>query len=626
MITRMAKVEVAGPQNLLDKTLTFFQEEGVLQIEDCSRCHIGTLKRAKITPAYTDKEVLSEKLFLEKLVKEIGRLFSYLPGISDNGAGFDRVTGVEKIAAKLEKDAALCKELFEKKQRLENEQAELEHYRYLFEALRSVTGTLKETPDLDFIGLTIKDPGVIDSLRMILSEITENNFELKAITTDDGKCFGLIVTLAGFSEKVRKSLHQQEVPELAFPQSIRELSFADKIGHITFRLSTLAPELDSLQQKLQAFADKRGGYYASLRKWAENRLSVLKVTASVYETDMCFVLYGWMPEESVDVERQKLEELYGGRVVINELDILEKELDSVPVLLRNPAYFRPFELFTRFIPLPLYTSYDPTLFIGIFFPVFFGMILGDAGDGLIILLGGVLLYKKFKSRRIIHDASLILMVCSAYAILFGLLFGEIFGDIGHTALGLEPLLFDRRTAILPFIYFALTVGTMHILLGILLGAVNALKTKSGKLAVHRLLNLFMIVSILALVASFLGLLPEASRRPVLIVIAFLAPFFLFTGGFLAPLELIKSIGNIISYARMMAIGLTSVYLAYVANKIAGMAGNIAVGIIAAGLLHLFNLILGVFSPTIHSIRLHFVEFFSKFLTQGGRAFEPLKKE
>jgi V/A-type H+-transporting ATPase subunit I len=99
----------------------------------------------------------------------------------------------------------------------------------------------------------------------------------------------------------------------------------------------------------------------------------------------------------------------------------------------------------------------------------------------------------------------------------------------------------------------------------------------------------------------------------------------FSGGLLAPLELLKNVGNIISYARIMAIGLASVLLARVANSFAGMTGNIVVGVLLAVVFHAVNLVLGVFSPAIHALRLHYVEFYSKFVVPGGRKFEPLKK-
>lgn len=95
---------------------------------------------------------------------------------------------------------------------------------------------------------------------------------------------------------------------------------------------------------------------------------------------------------------------------------------------------------------------------------------------------------------------------------------------------------------------------------------------------------------------------------------------------MAPLELLKNIGNIISYARIMAVGLTSVLLAFVANYMAGRIGSVWAGITVALLLHIFNLLLGVFAPTIHSLRLHYVEFLSKFMEPGGKEFKPLGRK
>jgi V/A-type H+-transporting ATPase subunit I len=278
------------------------------------------------------------------------------------------------------------------------------------------------------------------------------------------------------------------------------------------------------------------------------------------------------------------------------------------------------------MPIPRYTSYDPTPFIGVFFPLFFGLILGDAGYGILLMILSLFILKKFKEKKVVADVCKILFVASAYTFFFGLIYGEFFGDLGHGLFGLKPLLIDRRTAIMPMLYFAVTVGVVHVIMGCLLGFISALKQHAGKEAVSKFLHIFFVLCILLLVASLFGVFPGLFTRPIILALLFLAPLLLFTGGLLAPLELIKSIGNIISYARIMAIGLTSVLLAFVANRLAGITGDIVLGVVVAGLLHLLNIIIGVFSPTIHVLRLHYVEFFSKFIESGGRKFEPLKKE
>jgi V/A-type H+-transporting ATPase subunit I len=175
------------------------------------------------------------------------------------------------------------------------------------------------------------------------------------------------------------------------------------------------------------------------------------------------------------------------------------------------------------------------------------------------------------------------------------------------------------------IFFTLTVGVAHVLLGLLFGVIAEFRKKETKEAVYKLLSIIIVLAMIAVMASYFNVLPKVLARPIVIAILFLTPLLFFTGGILAPLELLKNIGNIISYVRIMAIGLTSVLLAFVANNLGGLTGDVVTGVAVAGLLHLLNIVLGVFSPTIHSLRLHYVEFFSKFMEQGGRGFKPLSK-
>ena len=118
---------------------------------------------------------------------------------------------------------------------------------------------------------------------------------------------------------------------------------------------------------------------------------------------------------------------------------------------------------------------------------------------------------------------------------------------------------------------------------------------------------------------------QPHSQPVKIVVIFFFPLLVVFEGIIGPLEFMKNISNILSYVRLMALGTASVVLALVANKLGGMVSNIFLGIAIAVILHGINILLGILSPTIQSLRLHYVEFFSKFYEPGGMKYKPFKK-
>ena len=250
-----------------------------------------------------------------------------------------------------------------------------------------------------------------------------------------------------------------------------------------------------------------------------------------------------------------------------------------------------------------------------------------AGYGLVLMVLALVVAQVCRKRDLVRDAAKILFISSCYTILFGIFYGECFGELGARLLGMEgAFIVERRKAIIPMLYFALSVGMAHITLGLVLGFVTAVKRKTGREAVYKMVSIAVMGCLVVLFLSLTDILPRLLTRPLTLALLVLIPVLFFAGGVLAPLELLKTIGNIVSYARIMAIGLASVLLARVANRFAGMTGNIAVGVLLAVVFHTVNIVLGVFSPTIHALRLHYVEFYSKFVVPGGRKFEPLRKE
>ena len=626
MIAKMSKIELAGPKDLLEGVLSLLRDEGMLEIDPGGMGVTEKKDQMYIDSFLLSRESLSEKLFLEDMKEQIDELLSCLPPIPPTN-GYGQARGLmAAVKETLKKHLPVCRELFKKKEELQKEQEELSRYTSFLDAVEPLLEEIRETPDVDFIGLSFRAPEGEEILRKALFQLTGDKFELLTSTADDGTTVGLIAVHKKTSDQIKRLLKERHMPELTFPSSVGDLPLVDKVRLLHARANRISDELELITMQLDSFSQKWGSIYKSIKGWIEERLSLFRATSSVFASQMCFFIYGWTASENVEKLKDRLNKAFKGTVVLEQLEIHEEDLDKVPVILKNPSYFRPFELFTRILPLPRYTSYDPTPFIGIFFPLFFGMILGDAGYGSILIIISLFILYKYAHNRAAADAARILGVASFYSIVFGVLYGEFFGEAGALLFGLKPLLIERRTMVLPMLYFAVSVGIVHILLGFILGFITALKKRTTKEALLKLFEILIILCLLSLVASLFGFFPVLMRRPLILAIVIIIPILFFTGGLLAPLEVVKSIGNIISYARIMAIGLTSVLLAYVANRLAGMTGDIVIGAAVAGILHLLNIIIGVFSPTIHSLRLHYVEFFNKFIESGGRQFEPLRKE
>jgi V/A-type H+-transporting ATPase subunit I len=314
-------------------------------------------------------------------------------------------------------------------------------------------------------------------------------------------------------------------------------------------------ELDRIGDELFRLAQRWTPLYRSALSWLDDRLSILKTTAFAFETRMCFFIHGWMPSRELTTLREKMNQAFGPKVVLEERALREEDLERVPIVLRNPAYFKPFELLTGLLPLPAYTSYDPTPFLGVFFPIFFGIILGDAGYGLVLAVLALYLRKKFRQNRVVRDGATVLLISSFYVVFFGVIFAEFFGDLPERLFHIQPICIERRTAIVPMMLFALAIGTAHVILGLLLGAVSAFRRKVKREGLSKVLNVVIIVCIIAVVASLFGFFPEVLTRPLVLLILFLTPVLFFAGGVLAPLE--REEHRKPSPIPITAIGLTS---------------------------------------------------------------------
>jgi V/A-type H+-transporting ATPase subunit I len=334
------------------------------------------------------------------------------------------------------------------------------------------------------------------------------------------------------------------------------------------------------------------------------------------------VLEGFVPTSELESLRSELESRFEGTVAVERVGAERWQGDEPPVVLSNPRLFRPFETLTGLLPLPHYGTIDPTPFVAVFFPMFFGLMLGDVGYGAVLAAVALLLRLRSQKGSRLRAISEVAGACAAFSMLFGLLFGELFGDLGHRWLGLRPLAFDREEAVVPFLLLVVALGLVHVVIGLVLGVVGGFRGNRRHSLGRGLAAVMILIIVTALLAA-VGVLPHAFFTPAVVLLLVAFPVLVVLEGVVAPIEFLSTLGNVLSYARIMALGTASVMMAVVANRMVGAFGSIVVGVLFALLFHLVNFALGVFGPTVHALRLHYVEFYDKFYSPGGAEYRPL---
>ena len=184
-----------------------------------------------------------------------------------------------------------------------------------------------------------------------------------------------------------------------------------------------------------------------------------------------FVLTRWVRRR--DLERTRVR---GGatssEVEVEEVELTHEEMAQAPIFLDNPPIVRPFEFLMGILTPPRYGTIDPTPIMAVCFPLFFGMILGDVAYGLILF--GLAAWIVWRRRRPpwLVQLGRVLLIASASSIAFGFAYGEFLGNFGEH-FGMRPLVVDRMTAIVPVLLFSIALGAVQVLLGLVLGIVNA---------------------------------------------------------------------------------------------------------------------------------------------------------
>lgn len=617
MIRTMRRVRVMGPRRDLEATLRVLQDLGSMHLASPPRL-------PALNPAPTTRREQRLLRQLRTLVAdgETARTLLALPPPTPGGPVTDPPPwpAWARTARRLRRQA---EQLRERRQRLEEEQALLGKYREMLDAFAGLfeAGHLPGSVRAYHVILRPGQAAVVEPLREALAEALDSAFELRTRTLSAGDTALLLLVPLARTARVEHLLTESGVQEVPLPAGYERATAAEALPRMRARLQALPALVDTLESERKAQAGTAGGLLPPILTTTQDAISRLEAVGLSASTRTAFIVEGWVPAPDLAPLTEKLRRRIGPEISVEELPP-GPDVDA-PVILQNPRLFRPFQLLVEMLPLPTYGSIDPTPFVAVFFPVFFGLMLGDIGYGVVLLGLGVFLARRARPGTPLKSVAQISLVCAAFTIIFGVLFGELFGDLGRRVLGLHPLLLDREEPkdIVSFLILCVGIGGVHVLLGLVLGVFNAFHGHRRQ-ALGRGLSAVMILLVVVALLAAVHRLPAQLLTPAVVALLVAFPVLIVAEGIVAPVELLATMGNILSYARIMALGTASVMLAVIANRIAGAMGSVVVGAIFALLFHLVNFALGLFSPTVHALRLHYVEFFGRFYSPGGVRYRP----
>ena len=612
----MSRVRILGPRERLDETLAVLQDFGRVQLD-----RIPT--DGGLRAATSDRRVDRDRRALRRLLDDADGAIQSLavaPGAAE------AIVPARRVLVEWARLARRCRRQGEalraREQTLADERAVLGRYRGFFDAFRVLLRELADAQHLRAYGVMLpaSERSRVDNLADGLRAELKVEVIVTSRTLDSGDIAVLIAVPVEVRERMERAFGAARIAEVPLPAGYADQSLTEAAPAILARLDEIPRLVAEILKERASLAEQWGSELRTIRASAADLLSAAAATALSLSTAHAFVIEGWLPRDDVPRLKALIEQRLGADLVLEELAREEWRGAAAPVVLSNPRLFKPFETLTSLMPLPAYGSIDPTPFVAVGFPMLFGMILGDVGYGLV--LGGLAALMLWRGKGIWRSLGEIALACALFTVTFGVLFGEFFGTLGRTLIGMRPILFDREKAIIAAIVAAVGIGVVHTMLGLVLGML----TSRGKprVAISRAVQLAMMVVVVLALLSAVHVLPSRLFGTLGMVALIGFPILLIVEGIIAPIEFFSTLSSVLSYVRIMALGTASVLLASVANDMVGVFGSALVGVIFALLFHLVNFAMGVFSPTIHALRLHYVEFFKQFYRPGGRPYEPFR--
>ncbi len=632
MLLSMARVQIVGTKRCQARTVQLLQQLGTMQIDGWREERAVSMQRMTLSDeavnlrerlAYTTTRVEAVLAALPPLK---------LPSWSQAEAFYSRTPAevLDVVTADLAEVAPQVQTLTTRRDRLEEQLASLPRYETTLRRLLPLVPAFVDLKDYMVAAIWVERRyyAALATITRQLEDLTEGRCEVISGEVDQDLLAAVLVFPNTYTDAVNELLGQENITQARLPAEFANQPLAQALSQIRQQLQAIPAQLAEIKTEQEALARRWRSRLLTWQALLRDHLAQIDVCTDFGQTDYTFVVEGWLPESQLPRLEAALAGEVGTEVMLVHAPLGAQEKSQAPVKFANPPLVKPFEPLVSLLALPKYAAIDPTPLMAIFMPIFFGLMLGDIAYGAILLVLMLYLRRRYKARPTLRSLAEVLVIGSIWSIVFGFLFGEFFGPLGEE-FGLQPLWFDRGHEVQALFLVTIGLGAGHIVLGLALGVAEAIRHHNHHDLVEKVAMLISLAALFLAVAVLADYLPDAFFTPAIVLFLVGLAILIYSlgklGFFLGPLELMGLVGNILSYLRIAAIGLASVYLAMVANALAGFVGNILIGLIIAVLFHALNIALGAFSPTIQSLRLHYVEFFSKFYHGGGQPFRPFQR-
>jgi V/A-type H+-transporting ATPase subunit I len=627
-IADVQKVHIVVHAGLKRGFINSLQEEGLLQIEKTDTETLGlSAPSAEVTALEHQLHRLSHALdylsqWEEKSLKK--KVFAAKPQVKSQ----DRENILQQDIIPLLDQVDDCeKEINDIDSHLRFLAKEVE----FLDSLQSLKLPIKSVADTDKTEVVMGTMSQA-SYNELMEETKDEAFWSHVISQGKRNVHLLIIYLKSHKEHYQQILKDKNLNPLYFTETMLEK--AGDQGDVMSVIQALSEEKVKAERK-RVLLENKGKSLVSSREQLmrthdvllnerEKRLS----SRNLGETASAFFLEGWIKSQDIPRLESKLTPF---------ADLVQcyfrppRPEEDPPIILENPRIGKPFEIITKLYGLPQRGTLDPTLYLAPFFFLFVGLTVSEAGYGFLVALASFLFLKFAKPRGGLRQFLTLMALLGVATIILGTLVGGWFGFPIRKLMILDPLKDP-----VSFLILSLALGFIQVWFGTFINMISGIKNKDYLQAIFVQGGWLILLPSLVLYAlmkqSVWGILALCGAAGIVLFAApSRNPLSRFFGGLYSLYDISRYLADVLSYSRLLALGLATSVIAMVVNTLCQTALDIPwVGWLFAALIfiggHLFNLGISFLGGFVHSMRLQFVEFFSKFFKSGGKPFKPFALE